>query len=97
MRVWLSSSAGHKKELTAEASCFPRVKNVPAYGSAQTRHLADQALKACYHYIALTTISSVVTQKVINIRLFLSSVSRSLVRNPNKVWASQFLGLALLR
>lgn len=97
MRVWLSSSAGHKKELTAETSCFPRVKNVPAYSSGWTRHLAGQALKACYRYIALTTISSVVTQKVINIRLFLSSVSRSLVRNPNKVWASQFLGLALLR
>lgn len=61
-----------------------------------TSLLADQALKACYGCIALTTISSVITQKVINIRLFLSNGSRSLVRNPNKVWASQFLGLALL-
>ena len=42
---------------------------MPAYGSARTKLLADQALKACYHYIALSTVSSLITQKVINMRL----------------------------
>lgn len=85
-------AAGHEKELTADTPVFP----VPAYNATRNKLLADQAFKAWCSYFALTTISSVVTQKVIHKKLFLTNVSRSLVRNPNKVWSCQFLSLASL-